>query len=151
MPAQVSVELAARREVSVLSSGSCSPRGWGSGTEQGLCFQEHCPQVWRSPPQGMELVTSWLRGRGVQGIWCGEQGVATNMSTDDTASHLQGWPGCHANLCGHLRLPRWELRSSEQGNLPPIHRWHWGAGGSAALRGHKTCSLGARSHPAVFL
>lgn len=60
MPAQVSVELAARREVSVLSSGSCSPRGWGQAQSRVSASRSTAPRS-GGPSQGMELVTSWLR------------------------------------------------------------------------------------------
>lgn len=116
----------------MLSSGVLLTPGLGSGTEQGLCFQEHCPRSWRSLPRDGVSDQLATGGRGPQGIWCGsrEWPQTCPQMTLPTGHFTREWPGCPCSLCGHLRCPRWGTQVFRAGNLPPIHRW-WGAGGSA--------------------
>lgn len=134
MPAQVSVELAARREVSVLSSGSCSPRGWGQAQSRVSASRSTAPRS-GGPSQGMELVTSWLREQRevprAYGVGSREWPQTCPQMTLPTGHFTREWPGCPRQLVWPPPIAQVGTQVFRAGNLPPIHRWHWGAGGSA--------------------
>lgn len=73
----------------MLSSGPAHP-GAGVRHRAGSLLPGALPPGLEVPPQGMELVTSWLREQREvpRAYGVGSRGVATNMSTDDTAN----WP-----------------------------------------------------------
>lgn len=123
MPAQVSVELAARREVSVLSSGSCSPRGWGQAQSRVSASRNPAPRS-GGPFQGMELMTSWLweQSEVPRAYDVGSrEGPQTHPQVTLPTSHFtREWPGCPRRLVWPPLIVQVGFRSSEQGLFLPF-------------------------------